>query len=66
MFSQLDSSLKRLHTEDNNRQPCLLSSDIMSGSGTVELLKFLGFHFQVKSGNFVMYNFLVNGMCATD
>jgi len=37
-----------------------LLSDIMSGSGAVELLKFLGFHFQVKSENFVTYNFLVN------
>ncbi|WAR31141.1 hypothetical protein MAR_033683 [Mya arenaria] len=45
---RLDSSLKRLHTEENNRQTSLLSDDIMQGTGAVDLLKFLGYHFQAR------------------
>ncbi|XP_052790745.1 tetratricopeptide repeat protein 28-like isoform X2 [Mya arenaria] len=48
LIDLLDSSLKRLHTEENNRQTSLLSDDIMQGTGAVDLLKFLGYHFQAR------------------
>ena len=48
---QLDSSLKRLHTEENNKQTTLLTDNIMSGDGALDLLKLLGFHFQSKGSS---------------
>jgi len=44
----MDSSLKRLHTDENNKQPTMLPNEVMKGSGAVELLKMLCFHFQAK------------------
>ncbi|XP_052220078.1 tetratricopeptide repeat protein 28-like [Dreissena polymorpha] len=48
LIDLLDSSLKRLHTEENNRQTSRLHDDLLSGPGAVDLLKFLGFHFQAR------------------
>lgn len=45
---QLDSALKRLHTDENNRQTTTLSQHIMSSTSALDLLKILGFHFQAK------------------
>ncbi|XP_053380746.1 tetratricopeptide repeat protein 28-like isoform X2 [Mercenaria mercenaria] len=51
LIDLLDSSLKRLHTEENNKQTTLLSDDIMGGEGALDLLKLLGFHFQSKGSS---------------
>ncbi|KAJ8300636.1 hypothetical protein KUTeg_022155 [Tegillarca granosa] len=48
LIDLLDSSLKRLHTDDNNRVTTVLSSVITHSAGGLDLLKLLGFHFQAK------------------
>ena len=40
--------MKRLHTEENNRQTSNLSANITSAAGALDLLRVLGFHFQAK------------------
>lgn len=56
---QLDSSLKRLHTEELNQQMTNLSEHLTGSIGGLDLLKCLGFHFQAKGSNlqcpFVVY-----------
>lgn len=44
----LESSLKRLHTEEINKQTTLLSDVVLDSISAIDLLKFLGFHFQAK------------------
>ncbi|KAK6195644.1 hypothetical protein SNE40_001029 [Patella caerulea] len=48
LIELLDAALKRLHTEENNRMTSQLTTGIITSNGGLELLKFLGFHFQAK------------------
>ncbi|XP_041369335.1 tetratricopeptide repeat protein 28-like [Gigantopelta aegis] len=48
LIDSLDAALKRLHTEENNKQTCCLSQEISTSTGGLGLLKILGFHFQAK------------------
>lgn len=48
---QLDAALKRLHTEDNNKQTSQLSVELTKGEGSVSLLTMLGFHFQAMGAS---------------
>ncbi|KAK3087168.1 hypothetical protein FSP39_002523 [Pinctada imbricata] len=48
LIDLLDSSLKRLHTEENNRQTSILPMAIVQSRGGLNLLRHLGFHFQAK------------------
>ena len=45
---QLDSALKRLHTEENNRQTTRLPDCVIGSHRAMEMLRLLGFHFQAK------------------
>ncbi|KAL3871452.1 hypothetical protein ACJMK2_039449 [Sinanodonta woodiana] len=51
LIDLLDSALKRLHTEENNKQTTILSENITKGAGGLDLLKLLGFHFQASGIN---------------
>ncbi|XP_060081998.1 tetratricopeptide repeat protein 28-like [Ylistrum balloti] len=48
LIDLLDSSLKRLHTEELNQQTTNLSKHLTGSIGGLDLLKCLGFHFQAK------------------
>lgn len=45
---QFDSALKRLHTQENNRQISIVTDNILHSQSALDLLKLLGFHFQAK------------------
>ncbi|XP_069120674.1 tetratricopeptide repeat protein 28-like isoform X2 [Argopecten irradians] len=59
LIDLLDSSLKRLHTEELNQQTTNLSLHLTGSIGGLDLLKCLGFHFQAKgatlSNPYVVY-----------
>ncbi|KAK3780031.1 hypothetical protein RRG08_029724 [Elysia crispata] len=48
LIDLLDSSLKRLHTSEINKQPVRLSDVIARSGHSLDILKWLGFHFQAK------------------
>ncbi|XP_071154491.1 tetratricopeptide repeat protein 28-like isoform X2 [Mytilus edulis] len=49
LIDLLDSALKRLHTQDNNRQISLVTDHLLHSKPGLDLLKLLGFHFQAKA-----------------
>ncbi|XP_061183714.1 tetratricopeptide repeat protein 28-like isoform X2 [Saccostrea echinata] len=51
LIDLLDSALKRLHTEENNRQTTRLPDCVIQSSKAMELLRLLGFHFQAKGAS---------------
>ncbi|XP_067661035.1 tetratricopeptide repeat protein 28-like [Haliotis asinina] len=51
LIDLLDAALKRLHTEDNNKQTSNLSVELIQGKGSVPLLTMLGFHFQAMGAS---------------
>ncbi|XP_048245138.1 tetratricopeptide repeat protein 28-like [Haliotis rufescens] len=51
LIDLLDAALKRLHTEDNNKQTSQLSAELTKGEGSVSLLTMLGFHFQAMGAS---------------
>ncbi|KAK7502589.1 hypothetical protein BaRGS_00006164 [Batillaria attramentaria] len=50
LIDMLDASLKRLHTEENNRVTAQLATEVSGSLAAIQLLKRLGFHFQAKGG----------------
>ncbi|KAI8771455.1 tetratricopeptide repeat protein 28 [Biomphalaria glabrata] len=48
LIDLMDAALKRLHTPENNSQLCVLNNELASDTKALELLKWLGFHFQPK------------------
>ncbi|CAL1537155.1 unnamed protein product [Lymnaea stagnalis] len=48
LFDLLDTALKRLHTMDSTKLPCQLTELLAKNHQAMNLLKWLGFHFQAK------------------
>ncbi|XP_076455182.1 uncharacterized protein LOC143289867 isoform X2 [Babylonia areolata] len=48
LIDMLDGALKRLHTEENNRVTAQLTVEVLGSVAAIQLLKWLGFHFQAR------------------
>ena len=48
----MDDAIKRLHLSDINQRTVVLPAVLTESEGTMQLVKFLGFHFQPQNEHF--------------